>query len=255
MVALKRMRLFTADHGVYTKCDERHRLALYKEALIWQGLHHEFILPFLGIDWATFAPALTMVSPWMKNGTVLKWLEDRGRRDVDRLLLETAQGLAYLHSVDVVHGDLRGTNILISDDGHACLSDFGLATLIRDSLVYITPSSSNHAGSTRWTAPELLEPKRFGCERVVRTTASDVYAYAVVCVELYTGSPPFPQLNDGGVILQISQGMRPTRPEFMSAALFELVTSAWAEDFRTRPTSCELAASLQGLIAVPSLST
>ncbi|KAK7046643.1 kinase-like domain-containing protein [Favolaschia claudopus] len=249
-VALKRIRMFTADHAT----SERHRLALYKEALIWQGLHHEFVLPLLGIDCSTFAPAFTMVSPWMKNGTVLKYLKERGPGDLDRLLLEIAQGLAYLHSVDVIHGDLRGTNILISDEEHACLSDFGLATIVPDSLATNT-SSSNHAGSVRWFAPELFDPERFGCQRTVRTTATDVYAYAVVCIELYTGAPPFSQLSDGAVLFQILQGMRPQRPPSMSTALFELVTSAWAADFRTRPTSRELVASLQGLVAGSSLST
>jgi serine/threonine protein kinase len=100
-------------------------------------------------------------------------------------LLEIAQGLGYLHSLDIIHGDLRGTNILISDDGHACLSDFGLATAFSesDSTAAMT-SSSNRAGSTQWLAPELIDPKSFGCERYVRTTASDVYAYACVCVEV-----------------------------------------------------------------------
>jgi serine/threonine protein kinase len=100
-------------------------------------------------------------------------------------LLEIAQGLGYLHSLNIIHGDLRGTNILISDDGHACLSDFGLATTFSeaDSTAAMT-SSSNRAGSARWFAPELIEPKSFGCERFVRTTSSDVYAYARVCLEV-----------------------------------------------------------------------
>ncbi|KAF7336031.1 hypothetical protein MSAN_02316800 [Mycena sanguinolenta] len=70
----------------------------------------------------------------------------------NRLLLEIAQGLEYLHSMDVVHGDLRGNNILITDEGSACLSDFGLATSIADADSTIT-SSSNRAGSSQWFAP------------------------------------------------------------------------------------------------------
>ena len=175
----------------------------YKEALVWQGLRHRFILPLLGIDRLTFAPSFCMVSPWMKHGTVLKYLRDRGRGDVNRLvsttsfllvlssrhvrqLLEIAQGLDYLHSMNIVHGDLRGSNILISDDGNACLSDFGLATTISDpdSTVGMLTSSTNHGGSARWFAPELIDPKSFGCEKFIRTTASDVYAYACVCLEV-----------------------------------------------------------------------
>jgi serine/threonine protein kinase len=103
-----------------------------------------------------------------------------------RQLHEIAQGLDYLHAMNIVHGDLRGTNILISDDGNACLADFGLTTTIfeADSTVGGLTSSSNHGGSVRWFAPELIQPKSFGCERFSRTTASDVYAYACVCLEV-----------------------------------------------------------------------
>jgi serine/threonine protein kinase len=102
-----------------------------------------------------------------------------------RQLLEVALGLKYLHSLNIVHGDLRGSNILISDDGNACLSDFGLASPFSDtdSTAGIT-ASSNRAGSVRWFAPELIEPESFGCKRFMRTTASDVYAYACVCLEV-----------------------------------------------------------------------
>ncbi|KAF8189991.1 kinase-like protein, partial [Mycena galopus ATCC 62051] len=220
-----------------------------KEALVWQGLRHRFILPLLGIDRATFAPSFCMVSPWMKYGTVLKYLRDRGRGDVNRLLLEIAQGLDYLHSMNVVHGDLRGTNILISEDGEACLSDFGLATTISDadSTAGMLSSSSNRGGSARWFAPELIEPKSFGCERFSRTTASDVYAYACVCLELYTGSPPFAHLPDVAAMLRVIADERPEQPPTMSAALWELVTTAWARDFRARPSIHDIALALEGI--------
>ncbi|KAF7348451.1 Kinase-like protein [Mycena venus] len=251
MVALKRIRTFTADSTTH-----RNRLQFFKEALVWQGLRHRFILPLLGIDRETFSPSFCMVSPWMKYGTVLKYLRDRGRGDVNRLLHEIAQGLGYLHSRKIVHGDLRGTNILISDDGSACLSDFGLATTISDadSTAGALTSSSNHGGSVRWFAPELIDPKSFGCEKFSRTTASDVYAYACVCLELYTGSPPFAHLPDAPAMLRVIAGERPEQPSTMSAAVWELVTSAWVPDFKARPTIHDIVLTLAGIPAISPAS-
>ncbi|KAJ7301173.1 kinase-like domain-containing protein, partial [Mycena albidolilacea] len=251
-VALKRIRTFTADSTT-----RRNRLQFYKEALVWQGLRHRFILPLLGIDRSTFAPSFCMVSPWMKYGTVLKYLRDRGRGDINRLLLEISQGLEYLHSMNIVHGDLRGNNILISDDGNACLSDFGLATTFSeaDSTAGMT-SSSNRAGSIQWFAPELIQPQSFGCERFVRTTATDVYAYACVCLELYTGRPPFAHLPDVAAMFRVIAGDRPEQPTTISDTLWQLVTAAWAPEPHARPSIHEIAVALQGGPAtVPASST
>ncbi|KAF7324409.1 Kinase-like protein [Mycena sanguinolenta] len=212
--ALKRLRTFTAD-------STPHRTPILQRGVGMAGLRHRFILPLLGIDRSTFTPSFCMVSPWMKAGTVLKHLRDRGLGDVNRLLFEIAQGLGYLHSMNVVHGDLRGTNILISDDGHACLSDFGLATTIddADSTTAGTTFSPNRAGSVRWFAPELIEPTRFGCPKFIRTKASDVYAYACVCLELYTRNPPFAHLREIAASLRVIQGERPEQPPTISDAL------------------------------------
>ncbi|KAJ7107565.1 kinase-like domain-containing protein [Mycena epipterygia] len=249
MVALKRIKTFTMDTASY-----RTRMAFCREAIVWRGLRHRFILPLVGIDRQMFPSSFCMVSPWMKNGTVLKYLRDRGHGDVDRLvgpspslgdtcsyscqLLETAQGLEYLHAQNIVHGDLRGTNILISDDNSACLSDFGLATTVSDaqSTTAMAASSTNHAGSVRWWPPELISPTGFGCERFVRTPASDVYAYGCVCLELYSGRPPFSEVNDAAAMLRVIQGERPQRPAGMSEELWRLVNAAWATDSRIRPT-------------------
>ncbi|KAF7336043.1 Kinase-like protein [Mycena sanguinolenta] len=243
MVALKRLRTFTADSTSKHTC-----LQFYREALVWQDLRHRFILPLLGIDRTTFAPAFCMVSPWMKYGTVLEYLQDHGQGEVNRLLLEIAQGLDYLHSMNVVHGDLRGANILISNDGNACLSDFGLATTIDDvdSTTGVT-STSGRAGSVKWFAPELIDPTKFGCSKFVRTKASDVYAYACVCLELYTQRPPFSHLRDITASLRVIEGKRPEQPPTMSVELWQLVTTAWAEDFRARPSIDDIAVKLKSM--------
>ncbi|KAJ7883964.1 kinase-like domain-containing protein, partial [Mycena leptocephala] len=110
-VALKHIRTFHRNAE-----QRRIRLQFCREALVWQHLQHSFILPFIGIDRETFPSSLCMVSPWMENGTVLKYLNDHGRANVDKLLSEIAQGLQYLHSRNVVHGDLRGANILITHE-------------------------------------------------------------------------------------------------------------------------------------------
>ncbi|KAF8183782.1 kinase-like domain-containing protein [Mycena galopus ATCC 62051] len=242
-VALKRMRIFQAGAD-----SPKSRLQFCREALVWQTLCHEFVLPLIGIDRETF-PSFCMVSPWMQHGTILRYLSEHGRADVDKMLLQIAEGLAYLHSMKIVHGDLRGTNILVSDDWNACLADFGLASVIEDPTSTAggaLSSSASHAGSLRWFAPELIAPTFFGCDRFVRTTASDVYAFACVCLELYTGSPPFFDVSpDIAAMLKVIAGERPSRPACMTDNLWDLVTTAWAQSLHDRPGMQQIIESMR----------
>ncbi|KAJ7731250.1 kinase-like domain-containing protein, partial [Mycena metata] len=205
-----------------------------REALVWQQLRHPYILPLFGIDRQTFPSSLCMVSPWMQHGTVLKYLNDHGRGNVDKLLSEIAQGLQYLHSQNIVHGDLRGSNILVTDDWSACLADFGLT-----SLSDATPAtnSSHRAGSIRWMAPELIHPDLFGV-RFLRTPATDLYAFGCVCIELYTGQPPFANLPEPASLFKVVKGERPERPfgePALSDDLWRHVNECWAQESAKRP--------------------
>ncbi|KAJ7288962.1 kinase-like domain-containing protein [Mycena rebaudengoi] len=209
-----------------------------REALVWQDLRHPYILPLIRIDRESFqATSLCMVSPWMEHGTALRYLNDHGRVHVDRLLSEIAQGLEYLHSRNIVHGDLRGANILINDQWRACLADFGLSAF---SDATTTALSSNRAGSVRWMAPELLDPGCFGHDHFARTPASDVYAFGCVCLELYTGRPPFADIPEPAAMLRVIDGGRPLKPSWdpaISEALWDFLNECWTEDSAARPAT------------------
>lgn len=119
-------------------------------------------------------------------------------------LFQIAQGIEYLHSCKIVHGDLRGVfkclnwtlislmdyqaNILVNNDWTACLADFGLS-VFTDPVS--TLSSRERAGSIYWMAPELIHPEQFGC-KFAQTTATDVYAFGCICVEVWHSLPCFP---------------------------------------------------------------
>ncbi|KAF7326880.1 Kinase-like protein [Mycena venus] len=247
-VALKHIRTFHRDAE-----QRRIRLQFCREALVWQHLQHRFILPLAGIDRETFPSSLCMVSPWMKHGTVIKYLKDHGRENVDKLLSEIAQGLQYLHSQNIVHGDLRGANILITDDWSPCLADFGLTSL---SDATTATHTSHRAGSIRWMAPELIDPDRFGV-KFARTPSTDIYAFGCVCLELYAGRPPFANLSETATLLRVINGDRPARPSSepeMSEALWQHVNQFWAQDAATRPTT-EAVVRHMGLNYVSWLAT
>jgi serine/threonine protein kinase len=98
------------------------RNAIATEALVWKDLRHPRVLPLLGVCFDPPAPFLIM--PYMPNGTLVEFTQ--GHRDqMLRLLSEAASGLAYLHSHEIRHGDVKGNNFLVDEAGHACVCDFG----------------------------------------------------------------------------------------------------------------------------------
>ncbi|KAJ7027463.1 kinase-like domain-containing protein [Mycena alexandri] len=162
------------------------------------------------------------------------------------LLNDVIQGLLYLHSQNVVHGDLCGRNILI-DGQQAYLTDFGLAAFVElDTSI----KTSTRKGSTRWMAPELLLPNVYHPGLPFRQTpASDVWAFGCVCCEVRSftseGQIPFVDMSDGGIILALSGVDAGTVPYKikpcdkagipMPEQLWELVTWCFKLDGAERP--------------------
>ncbi|KZP19465.1 kinase-like protein, partial [Athelia psychrophila] len=158
---------------------------LRREFCVWQRLKHKNVIPLYGTT-ANFGHYPSFVCPWYENGSISRyvkmWGGDLRMAGRLQLLWEVAAGLSYLHQSGVVHGDLTGANILIADDGSACLCDFGLSSIAAEFLgtSFITSSTN---GNIRWAAPELYRVPEDGVVPMV-STHSDVYSYGSVAFEV-----------------------------------------------------------------------
>ncbi|KAF7350032.1 Protein kinase domain-containing protein [Mycena venus] len=235
-VAVKSMRQFMDD-------DVRASLKkLGREALIWRQLSHPNLLPFFGLY--MLDNRLCLISPWMDNGDLKHFLHN-APFDIDRvsLIADVCMGLEYLHSKHVVHGDLKAANILVTPSGRACITDFGLSTIVDELSLQLTFSSqSNRAGTVRYQAPELLSNERsnhFG---------SDVYAFACVCYEILTGKVPFFEVsNDAAIIFKVIEGTRPSRLDAISPEdLWLLLEACWHQQTDRRPSPTQILRRLVG---------
>ncbi|KAJ7170995.1 kinase-like domain-containing protein [Mycena filopes] len=226
-VALKRLRFFQAEGDESHKIRQKFR----REALIWKNLEHDYVLPFLGVDSETFPEFLCMVSPWMERGSLTSRSGIPGEGAIPTLMYEIAAGVQYLHSQNIVHGDLRGANILLDDQGHARLADFGLAVFADDPL-----APTKRGGSLRWMAPELIHPQSCRLDIFQRTFASDMYAFGCVCLELYSGRPPFYDVaSDGELLLKVIKGDRPEFPTTAPMWCAQMAAKCWAHHPLDRP--------------------
>ncbi|KAJ7454480.1 kinase-like domain-containing protein, partial [Mycena latifolia] len=244
-VALKVLKI------LQDQSDEGRRMILQKftkEALVWHYLKHRNIVHFHGVDATTFpSPAMAMVSSWMEQGSVLNYMAENSpaSRYAIPLLDDIIQGLIYLHSENIMHGDLCARNILIHER-RALLTDFGLAAFVE---LETSIKRSTRSGSTRWMAPELLLPYVYQPGLPFRRTpASDVWAFGCVCCEIWTeGQVPFAHLSDGALIMALADLtsasalpylMRPydKAGNFMDERLWEIVQLCFKHEATQRPS-------------------
>ncbi|KAG2306099.1 hypothetical protein Bca52824_025847 [Brassica carinata] len=133
-----------------------------------------------------------------------------------RIALGAARGLDYLHSQDPLnsHGNVKSSNILLTNSHDARVSDFGLAQLVGSSAT--TPNRA-----TGYRAPEVTDPRRV-------SQKADVYSFGVVLLELLTGKAPSNSvMNEEGMDLARwvhSVGREAWRSEVFDSELMSLET-------------------------------
>ncbi|KAF8068027.1 kinase-like domain-containing protein [Lyophyllum atratum] len=238
VVCLKVIRLYQTSHvDAFLK-------NFSAEAILWCQLSHPNLLPIYGIFVCT--TRLCLVSPWMEHGDVNDFLKKHPEANRRLLISDVAAGVAYLHSHDIIHGDLKGANILVDDCGRACLADFGLSAVSDTNILHWTSHSSaaSKGGSIRWQAPELFDIDND--DVVDNSKPSDVYAVSCVAYEIFTGNVPFFELpRDLAVTLKVKAGAHPSRPPMSSPTwgawglaepLWSLMEACWSADPNTRPT-------------------
>lgn len=213
-----------------------------RELEAWSQLRHENILELLGL--AMFKGHLAMVSAWMELGTVVNFVNNRPSVNRYQLSTRIIGAIVYLHGQRIVHGDIKGANILVSRDGTPKLADFGL-TLTAESKLELSATDES-GGTSRWMAPELF------MAGARRSTQTDVYALGMAILEILTGKRPFDEINSAsqvfGAVLLRKQ--IPRRPEYLlppsqlNDAFWEALKRCWVHD----PSQRAAATEVEGLV-------
>ncbi|KAF9255397.1 kinase-like protein [Marasmius fiardii PR-910] len=228
-----------------------------REAIVWEQLEHPNLLPFMGMYyWNKTRTQLCLVCPWMEKGNLTNFLETTPREEVDHYLLvhDVASGLAYLHEKKIVHGDLKGVNVMITPEGRACIADFGLSRVVDSRAINLVSSRTNLITRTSgWSAPELLNPVVDSRGNVLPcrpSNCSDMYAFAGVCFEIFTGDVPFQGLSEAVIVnLVVYQNRHPPRPDgsWPINEMWRIMEECWDREPMTRPAASEVVARIAGL--------
>uniref|UniRef100_A0A673K9M5 non-specific serine/threonine protein kinase n=1 Tax=Sinocyclocheilus rhinocerous TaxID=307959 RepID=A0A673K9M5_9TELE len=125
------------------------------------------------------------------------------------------QGLAYLHSHNMIHRDVKAGNILLTEPGQVKLGDFGSASIV-------SPANS-FVGTPYWMAPEVI----LAMDEGQYDGKVDVWSLGITCIELAERKPPLFNMNAMSALYHIAQNESPV-----------LASNHWSDYFRNFVDSC-----------------
>ncbi|KAK1230169.1 hypothetical protein PQX77_006763 [Marasmius sp. AFHP31] len=231
--------------------------AFISEFEVWKTLqHHPNVLKLYGTSdpEGPDSPRF-FVSPYMKSGSLPEYLrrlewefggtavrEDVNKRmavELARFMLEIARGMEHLHECRIVHGDLKGANVLVDSDSRCVIADFGHSKPTSQ----ITHANAKHNHGFRWQSPELMAGQS------LLSPENDVYAFAITSVEVLTmGSLPWPMLPDNLVRIRVLDfDERPDYPVSVTRSLgiTRIIQDCWNAAPLVRPTFSKIARELE----------
>ncbi|KAI0077546.1 kinase-like protein [Panus rudis PR-1116 ss-1] len=195
-------------------------------------------------------PKVSLLYEWMPNGTIMEYI---ARLESTNQLECVVDALDFLHKSGVVHGDVKGNNILVDGQGKPRLADFGSARFVGPksdihedytgrimSALSSTTSTRSDVGYTpQFTAPEYSETGK-------ATFASDVFSFGLLICQVYNGSAPYPLSLCPE--LEIKRGKRPQRPaKLRYDKVWALAQRCWDHDQHRRPTANQCYNTLAGM--------
>ena len=185
-----------------------------------------------------------IVMEYVSGGDLKELIDQKGRlpgSELARLGDEVCAGLAHAHERGVIHRDIKPQTSLLDENGHAKVTDFGIARALDTTQATRTGS---FLGTALYSSPEQLQGQKV-------TPKSDVYSLGATLYQAATGEPPFA----GGTPIEVASqhvSSTPTPPRERGADVSEdleaLILNCLAKNPDDRPTAEEARSRLEAEI-------
>ena len=160
------------------------------EIVLLEAMHHPNVVELVDIVFIGDITHIIMKDAGHSLKEIVRRLGNFGTQDIKNVLHDVIAGLEYIHSIDIIHADLKPANIMIGDDS-ARICDFGCSVVNRPGLrTYSSKNKNIHVGNeeeiTLWyRAPEVCLGQANFTDKV------DIWSLGCVLVEMATRQPLF----------------------------------------------------------------
>lgn len=233
LFAIKEIEVRTAA----TEDQVRQLQKLSEEIELMHNLRHNHIVRYKGSHRADKHFYIFM--EYVSGGSIASILKRYGAFDEDLIGQYTRQivkGVVYLHEMGIVHRDIKGANVLISEGGVAKLADFGCSKQLPDIITTsLEESLRSIRGSIPWMAPEVVRQTGHGFK-------ADIWSIGATAIEMATAKHPWPSVTNGlAAMYQIATAKSsPPIPELLSAEARSFLARCFCIDPKERASAAEL---------------
>jgi eukaryotic-like serine/threonine-protein kinase len=192
IVAIKTINLGLAQEG-----KDEYEGRFYQEAKAAGRLNHPNIVTIYDVGKSGDVAYIAM--EFLQGRELRDIMNDAGLLPVDHVLdmvAQVASGLAYAHEYDIVHRDVKPSNIMVIRDGHVKITDFGIA---RMASAGVRTQTGMVLGSPKYMSPEQVMGKPLD-------QRSDIFSLGVMLYEMLTGAAPFNGDNVNSIMYQTLNG-------------------------------------------------
>lgn len=212
---------------------DRYRFAT--EARLLAGLSHPGLVTVHDVCLDGDQPYLVMR---LVRGSTLRPLLDAGplgRERTARIGARIAEALAYVHERDIVHRDVKPSNILLGASGTCHLADFGIARALGSAHLTMT---GELVGTVAYLAPEQITDIDVG-------PRADVYSLGLVLLECLTGRVEYDGTTAEAAVARLSRS--PRVPDELPSSWRSLLSAMTARDPADRPDAAECGRRLDAI--------